>query len=211
MKKYNQNYSGLTLIEMLIALTIFFMGIAGFTLLFYKTWQTNSYAIEMGQSAMTISQGINKMVDYIRETKQGDNGSYPVVSAASNDLVIYSDYDKDGTTERLHFYKNGQNILMGITGPNNTMPITYPSGDQQTVTMASYIINDASTPIFYYYNKGYPGDAAHNPLSDPVPVSDLRLMKIFLQININPNRAPDNIQMQNFVEMRNLNDYNKVE
>jgi hypothetical protein len=33
-------------------------------------------------------------------------------------------------------------------------------------------------------------------------------VKIFLKINIDPNRAPDNIQQETFVNFRNLNDYN---
>jgi Tfp pilus assembly protein PilV len=206
-KKY---YSGMTIVELLVAMSIFIIGMAGFSLLFVRTWQVNQYALEMGQSSLAVSQGANKMVDYIREAKQGDNGAYPVVSVAGNDLVLYSDYDKNGVTERLHFYKSGQNVLLGVTNPNNSMPVTYPAGDQQIITVAHYIVNDNNTPIFYYYNKNYPADTTNNPLSGTINVSDVRLVKIYLQININPNRAPDNIKIQNFVEMRNLNDYNGV-
>jgi prepilin-type N-terminal cleavage/methylation domain-containing protein len=198
---------GLTLIEMMVAISIFVIGMEGFSLLFVRAWRNNSYTLEMGQSSMAVSQGVSKMSNYIRGARQGDDGSYPIKSAGDNDLVIYSDYDKDGITERLHFYKNGQTILMGIRDPSGTMPKTYASGDQQTITIANYIVNDASAPIFRYYNKNYPGDISNNPLAAPISVSDVRLMKIFLKINIDPNRAPDNIETQSFVEMRNLNDY----
>lgn len=201
----------MTIVEMMVAILIFSIGMAGFTLLFSRTWRVNSYTLEMGQSTLAASQGVNKMVDYIRGTRQGDNGSYPLISASANDLVLYSDYDKDGDTERLHFYKNGQSVLMGVTAPSETMPVTYPAGDQQTVTIAEHVVNNSTTPIFYYYNKNYPGDTSNNPLSAPISVSDVRLLKIYLQVNINPNRAPDNIQMQNFVEMRNLNDYDRIQ
>jgi hypothetical protein len=150
------------------------------------------------------------MVNYIRGTRQADNGAYPIKSADDNDLVVYSDYDKDTITERLHFYKSGQNILMGATNPTSSMPRTYPAGDQQTIAIANYIINDSDTPIFYYYNKDYPGDAVNNPLSTPASISDIRLVRIYLKINITPNRAPDNIEMQSFVELRNLNDYDRL-
>lgn len=210
-RKNKKEHSGMTIIEMIVAIAIFSLGMAGVTLLFTKVWQGNSYTLEMGQSTMTVSQGINKMMGYIRRANQGDNGSYPIVSAANNDLVLYSDYNKDDVVERLHFYKNGQQILMGVTNPTDTMPETYPVGDQQAINIANYIVNDANTPIFYYYDHNYSGGVGQNPLTVPVTVSAVRLMKIFLQININPNRAPDNIQMQSFVELRNLNEYNQIQ
>lgn len=205
-----KNKKGMTLVEVMIAIAIMFIGMEGFTLLFVRTWRNNSYTLEMGQSSMAVSQGANKMVNYIRGIRQADNGAYPVSSAMDNDFVAYSDYDKDGQTERLHFYKSGQNVLMGVRKPTSGMPKTYPSGDEQTITIAENIVNSSSEPIFFYYNKDYPGDTAHNPMHTPASVSDIRLIKIHLKININPNRAPDNIEMQTLVEMRNLNDYDRI-
>ncbi|MCX6765494.1 MAG: prepilin-type N-terminal cleavage/methylation domain-containing protein [Candidatus Moranbacteria bacterium] len=205
-----KKHSGLTLIETLVAIAIFVIGVEGFSLLFARAWKSNSYTLEMGQASLIVSQGVGKMVNYIRGARQADNGSYPVQSANNNDLVLYSDYDKDGTTERIHFYKSGQNILMGVRNPTGGMPKTYPAGDQETISIANYIVNDADTPIFYYYNKDYPGDTAHNPLDTPATVADIRLVKIYLKINITPSRAPDDIEMQSFVEMRNLNDYDRI-
>jgi len=198
------------LIEALLAAAIFAMGIGGFSLLFIKSWQMNSYTYEMGQSSLAVSQGVNELVGYLRKVRQGDDGAYPVKSADDNDLVVFSDYDKDGITERLHFYKNGNQIIMGFRKPSGGLPKTYASGDAGTKIIASNIINNASTPIFYYYNKDYPGDQAHNPVPTPASVSDIRLVKIFLKININPNRAPDSISSESFVELRNLNDYDRV-
>ena len=210
-KRNTRFKKGMTIMEMIIAIAIFSIAMEGFTLLFIHTWQNNSYTLEMGQSSMAVSQGVNKIVGYIRSARQGDDGSYPIKSANSNDLIIYSDYDKDDVTERLHFYKSGVNILMGIADPTATMPKTYPSGDEQIITIASRIVNDTETPVFYYYNRNYPEDISNNPMSVPASVPDIRLMKIYLKINIDPNKAPDNIEMQSFVELRNLNDYNSAE
>jgi len=206
----NKNRKGLTMAEVMITLVIFSIALEGFTLLFIKTWRSNSYTLEMGQSSMAVSQGLNKIVNYIRGARQADNGAYAIKSANDNDLVIYSDYDKDGVTERIHLYKSDKNILMGITNPTTTMPKTYPSEDQDTKIIASAIVNEASIPIFYYYNKNYPADTEHNPMSTPANVADIKLVKIYLKINIDPNRAPDNIEIQSFAEMRNLNDYDRI-
>lgn len=200
----------MTLVEMLMAIAIFAIGVEGFALLLSKSFKINSYALEMGQSSMAVSQGVNHVLNYIRGTRQADNGAYAIKSANDNDLVLYSDYDKDGATERLHFYKNGQDILMGITEPSGSMPKTYSSGDQQTKIIASHIVNGDGEPIFYYYDKNYSGDPSDDPLNTPAAVSGIRLVEIHLKINIDPNRAPDNVEMRSFVEMRNLNDYDRV-
>jgi prepilin-type N-terminal cleavage/methylation domain-containing protein len=201
---------GLTLIETLISIAIFAIGIEGFSLLFMHAWKNNSYTLEMGQSSMAVSQGVNTIVGYLRSARQSDSGSYPIKSANDNDIIVYSDYDRDGATERIHIYKSGTSILMGVTDPTTTMPKTYPSGDQQVFTLAVRIVNTPSEPIFYYYDKNYAGGSAQSSLVTPANVSDVRLMKIHLKINIDPNRAPDNIELQTFVEMRNLNDYDRI-
>ena len=211
LKNISKFSKGMTLVEVIVAIAIFAIAMEGFTLLFIRAWRTNSYTIEMGQSSMTVSQGVSKMINYIRGSRQSDNGSYPIKSADSNDLVVYSDYDDDNITERLHFYKNGQNILMGVTDPTSTMPKMYPLGNQQVIIIASSIVNAANIPVFSYYNKNYPGDTSNNPMATPASIANVRLIKVHLQININPNRAPDNIEMQSFVELRNLNDYNKIQ
>lgn len=190
---------------MMVAIAIMVICMTGIALLFKNVWSTNSYTLEMGQDSLAASQGVNTMVEYIRTARQGDDGSYPIVSANNQDLVIFSDYDNDGTTERLHFYLSSGKILMGITNPTTSVPRSYPAGDQSTITLATNVVNGSSTPVFYYYNTNYPGDTVNNPLSTPAVVSSVSMIKVFLQINAVPNRAPDNIQIQSFAELRNLN------
>lgn len=206
-----QKKKGITLIETLMAIGIFSIGMTGFALLFSHAWKNNAYTLEMGQSAMAVSRGVAEISKNLRGVRQADSGSYPIKSANSNDLVVYCDYDKDGTAERLHFYKNGTDILMGITSPTNTMPKSYPSGDETTKVVASRIVNESDEPIFFYFDKNYSGDLSEVPMSVPAQVDKIRIVEIHLKINIDPNRAPDNVEMRTFVELRNLNDYNKFE
>lgn len=201
---------GMTLIEMLLAIAIFAIGIQGFTYLFLNSWKSNAYILELGQASSAVSSGLDQMVRYIRMARQGDDGSYAIKSADKNDLVIFSDYNKDGIAERLHFYLQSGQVKMGITNPTGGVPKTYPAEDQQTTIIADKIVNDAATPLFYYFNKDYPGDQVNNPVATPADAANIRLVKIFLQININPNKGPENVQMQSFVELRNLNDYSGI-
>ena len=209
MKKNRQKYIGITLVETLIAIAIFSLGMEGFTLLFTRSWRQNAYVLEMGQTAMAVSRGVNEMVGYIREVRQGENGAYPVVSANGNDLVVFSDYDRDGAAERLHFYRSGSDVVMGIREPSAGFPVTYAAGDQETRVIAVRIVNKVSNPIFAYYDSDYPEDSVNNPILTPAVAPNVRLIRVTLHMNIDPNRAPDNIIIQSFAEMRNLNDHDR--
>lgn len=206
MKNIIKNKKGLTLVETLVAIGIFSIGITGFSMLFVNAWKTNHYTFEMGQSASAVSVGLNRMVSYLRGIRQSDNGAYPVVLADDYELTVYADYDRDNVTERLHFYYNDGTVYMGIREPSGTMPKTYASGDETTQVIASHIVNDESEPLFYYYNNNYPIDTVNNPVATPASVAELRLMEINLKINIDLSRAPDNIEMRSFVRFRNLAD-----
>ena len=197
------------MIETIVAIAIFTIGIEGFTILLSRSWTQNAYTIEMGQTSMAASQAVNRVVGYIREARQGDNGAYPVVSADDNDLVIFSDYDRDGQTERLHFYRSAGDLLMGIREPSSGFPITYASGYGEIKTITSCVVNDADNPIFAYYDADYPEDSVNNPVNTPALAPDIRLVRITIHININPDRAPDNVEIRSFAEMRNLNDHDR--
>jgi type II secretory pathway pseudopilin PulG len=211
MKRKNKNYSGMTIVELLVAISILTIGMAGFSLLFLRVWQGNRFSFEMGQSAMAVSQGVNQIVEYIRGARQSDGGTYPVFLADDNDFIFYADYDKDSVVEKLRIHKEGTDVWLSVANPLDTVPKSYPVNYDSDTKIAQRIVNDAGSPIFFYYDKTYNGGSGQVPMDTPASVSDVRLVKIHLYINIDPNRAPDNIEMQSFVELRNLNDYNNVE
>lgn len=207
-RKKNIFKKGFTLIETLVAITILSLGTAAAVLLFSKMMQSKAYSLEMGRSSFMVSRSIGDLTQALRRARQSDAGAYPIVSANKNDLVVYSDYDKDGVTERLHVYLSNGKVYVGIRRPSSTFPKTYATGDETTTQIADHIINTVDDPMFSYYNSDYPEDIINNPVATPADVSEIRLAKIFLKINIDPNRAPDNIQQETFINFRNLNDYN---
>ena len=85
--------------------------------------------------------------------------------------------------------------------------MTYPGIDESVKIIANDIVNSPSDPVFFYYNKNYPGDLSNNPLATPISVVDVRLIKIHLMINIDPRRAPNNVNLESFAQLRNINDY----
>lgn len=196
----------MSLIEMIIAIAIFALGIQAFSMLFIKTWRANSFTLEEGQASAQVSRAVEETVKNLRKIQQPDDGAYPIKSGDKFDLKAYIDIDGDSTVEQVHYFLSGQEFKLGVSKPSGNPPV-YPASDQQVKTLANFIVNTSSQPVFYYYNKNYPGDAGNNPLTTPVSVGDVRLIKVHLVINIDPIRAPDNINIESLAELRNLNDY----
>lgn len=208
-KQFKKN-SGLSLVEMIIAIGIFVIGMAAFTMLFTRGWKSNTFIMEEGQASLAASRGVDTLVGELRRVRQGDNGSYPVESADDNDLVVYMDIDHDDATERVHYFLDETNkkVKRGVAEPIAGNPITYPSGDSTISDVISYVANSSSEPIFYYYGTGYPA----SPDAIAVPVSagqlqDIRLVRVKLLVNLKPGSAPDNIVFESFAELRNINNY----
>lgn len=207
MKQKEGTTKGMSFVEMIMAIAILLIGMEAMTVLFLRSFDNNKFILEMGNASFLASRGVSKVVSEIRKTRQADNGDYPVESGDDFDLKLYIDIDKDNTTERVHYYLLDNALYRGITDPVAGLPITYPSGDGTTELIAGSIANTASDPIFYYYNDDYPADLVNNPLGTPVSISDVRMIKVHLMVNIDPLHAPDYINIESFAELRNLNDY----
>lgn len=199
--------AGMTLVEVLVSIFILTIGMGGFATLFLRSWKMNGFILETGVASAAASRGVDRIVSDLRKIRQGDDGSYPIVSGGNSDLTVFLDVDDDGKTERVHYYLQNGLLKRGVTEPSSTQPVTYPTGDQTVTTIASYVANSGSQPIFFYYNDNYPGDTVNNPLSTPIAVQDARLVRVRLIVNINPNRAPESTTIESFAEFRNLNEY----
>lgn len=204
----NNKKQGMTLVELLMAMAIFTLGIAGFMLLGIKSWKINASVLEAGTATGKATRALNATVKSLREIRQADNGSYPVKEVGSNSLTVYLNDDNDDAIERVHYYYEAstQTFKKGITQPS-TSPVSYPNGDQETKIVANYVVNTSSQPVFEYYDKNYPIDTVNNPMASPVP-AEVKLVKVRLWINIKPLTAPDNVNLESFAEFRNLNENN---
>lgn len=204
-----QKRRGMTLIEMLVAIAVMLIAMNGFTYLFVSSWDTNKSTIEMGLASTTASRAVNQTIIQLRAIKQADNGDYPIEEADDFDLTIYTDIDDDGVTERVHYYLDlaTDEFKRGVTDPVAGTPVTYPNSDTTTTVMARFITNESTEPTFYYYNDDYPGDTTNNPLSTPASLGSIQLVRVKMKVNIDPVHAPENINIESFVDLRNMHGY----
>lgn len=200
---------GLTLVELMVAISIMLIAMYGFTLLFLKSWDTNKFILEEGLASASVSHTANKIIKELRGVRQADNGDFPIASGSDFDLKVYIDIDGDAVTERVHYFLdlNTDQMKMGVTKPTGSTPVAYSATDDTVIVLAEYIVNESDNPVFYYYNENYPGDTTNNPLAVPVKVGDVRLVRVHLLLNIDPIHAPNNINIESFVDLRNLEKY----
>jgi prepilin-type N-terminal cleavage/methylation domain-containing protein len=207
MEKRTKTLRGMTLVELMVAISIMLIAMGGFTTLFLQSWKTNGFILETGLASSAASRAVGVAVSELRTVQQGENGDYPIEAGDDFELIAYIDIDNDGVTERVRYFLEDGQFKRGVREPSATQPVTYANGDGAVMVLASDIANEPTEPLFNYYNEDYPGDTVNNPLGTPIAVRDARLAKIRLVINIDPNNAPDDTNIESFVQFRNLNDY----
>jgi len=90
----------------------------------------------------------------------------------------------------------GNELKKGVIEPVG-YPAQYPLDQEKISIITSYVQN--TPPIFEYFDKN--GDK----ITDyPARLGDAKLMEVFLVVNVNPNRPPQDFQLESFVQLRNL-------
>lgn len=192
----------MTMTEVVVTIGIFSMIMVGVSQLFVKSWQNYNLVMHTNEASVAANRGSSELVNTIRRISSGENGSYPILSAGSFDLVVFSDIDKDDTVEKVHYYLNGTDLMVGVSDPIAGTPVTYPSGDSVPSIVVKNIVNDSSHPIFYYYNGT--NVLINNPAS---AINTIRM----IEVNLVVNRNEGDITIESYASLRNLNEYDTIE
>jgi len=169
---------GFTLIEILIAVSIF--AIVGFAVasfgrnIFWQNYIISKTLVTEGEAKLALS----RLVTELRRSQPASTGAYPLELASSSAIIFYSDIDNNGLRERLRYWREGGALKRGLTRPTG-QPYVYNSSNE-SLGVAINELGNATGTIFSYYDKNYDGTASSSPLSSPVPVQSVRLIKIDL-------------------------------
>ncbi len=100
---FNQK-RGLTLIETLVAVAILGLMMGAVSGLIASLYRTYGYGLEQSMAINEARRGIEVLVREIRTARTGDDGAYPIETAAGKEFVFYSDIDSDGLVERVRYF-----------------------------------------------------------------------------------------------------------
>ncbi|MFH1462364.1 MAG: hypothetical protein ABIG08_01525 [bacterium] len=76
-------------------------------------------------------------------------------------------------------------------------PLAYPSDQEEISVLSSYVRN--TPPIFKYFDEN-----SSEITSLPARLVDTKLMEVYLVVNVNPSRSPQDFGLRSAVQLRNL-------
>jgi type II secretory pathway pseudopilin PulG len=169
---------GFTLIELLVALFGFTLIIFGLASLFSGIFATSN---QQGGLLRDNNQAQNlafEIAGELRNAQTGDNGAYVLDTAGSQQIIFYSATSQNPAIQRIrYFVQNGQ-LWKGITFYNGS---TYNTSTETTYDVQNDLANGAN-PVFYYYDGTYTGSSTQVSLTQPVNVTQVKFVKVYLQI-----------------------------
>jgi prepilin-type N-terminal cleavage/methylation domain-containing protein len=195
---------GFTLLETLVSLSIFVIAITIVTSYIVTNYEAGRFGQEQNEAIENARKGIETMITEIREGGTSGQGGYMILENLPQSLKFYSDVDRDGTLEQIHYWLDGTNFKKGTTEPNADEE--YLEANEVTATLSQYVRNGTEA-VFIYYNADYPINMASNPLSyEPIYIDDIRLVDIYLKINVDPLKAPGDYILRSKAQIRTLKD-----
>lgn len=184
-----------TLIETLVAIFVFVLAMGTVSALIVRGYQSQAFTFQQSQAIDEARRGIETMVKEIREARPGDDGSYIIERAEDFEFIFYSDIDKDEDTEKVRYFTSENTFKKGVIDPSG-WPIGYNPEDEEIFILSQYVRNQP--PIFRYFD----GDL--NELPPPARLKETKLMRVYLVINVDPNRPPQDFTLESDVHLRNL-------
>lgn len=194
------NKKGFTILEAIVAVAIFaLLAIAIISLYLFSDYSKNV----VWEQLSTQNEGRKTAQDFgneLRTAKISGVGAYPLESAASQQIIFYSDIDADGLAERVRYFKDATNFKKGVIEPSGS-PISYNPANE-AVTIIAHDVANGSDPVFYYYDENFSG--SEEPLVQPINVTQVRVVKISLILEEDPNMSPVPFRIEAKTMIRNL-------
>lgn len=137
-------------------------------------------------------------------TTQASDNSIQFLADATSQVDSKCSWEEPDHIMKANFELNWSEEIIGAehelrkgviepTGP----PVQYPL-NQEKISFISYYVRNAP-PIFEYF------DSQGNKITDyPARLVDTKLMKVYLVVNVDPNRPPYDFELESLVQLRNL-------
>lgn len=160
-------------------------------------YRANAYVLQSTAAINSARTGVTTMASHMREATYGDDGSYPLSNLSTSSVTFFADVDRDGGVERVKAYLIGQTFYRVVTNAGGT-PLTYSGQTPATSTLATYVKNGTSTPIFRFYdNNGA-------ELTGAINLTEVSSISVTLKVDVNPQRAPEIYTLTQSATLRNL-------
>ncbi len=201
MRRFKTN-RGVGLVEMVVVVAIFSVISIAVWNFGAEIFNFNSTA---GSNLTAQSEGrrvLKTMVKELRSVSPSSVGSYALNQTATSSLIFFTDTNGDGVKERIRYFLQGNEVRRGVIIPSGN-PLSYNIANESINPIIRGVANGNSA-IFVYFDQSYTGTSS--PLADPVQATAVRLIKINLILDSDPNKEGGIINVTSQVTLRNLKD-----
>ncbi len=188
---------GFTLLETVVVVTLIALVGGALSSAIQYFYRTNNYVLQEGTAVQSARVGLATAVQNLREASYGDDGSYPIANAATSTITFYADVNGDGRADMVRYYLASTTLYRDVTYSSGNPP-SYVGQTPLTVTVATYLQNNSSTPIFQYY------DNTGTLLVAPINVSSVASVTTNLLIDVDTKRSPSAYSLSGSASLRNL-------
>lgn len=198
--------TGFTLAEVVVATAIVATAISVVVTLIIEGTRVQTFLNDQATAVQTADKALLRMTTALRETSDSDDGNYALSEASGTTLIFYANVDDDSATEKISYSITATDVVEVVTQPTDP-PVQYLAENATSSIIAQSIVtvSEYASAVFSYYDSNYPTDTVTNPLIEPIDLSSVTLVKIHLDVNVNPKRIPDTNTVETFVQLRNLN------
>jgi len=196
-----RSQSGMTLLELLIAIGIYTVLMFAITSSITTFYQYNAYALEQSNEVNNARRGVTQWNRDVKEMITGEDGNWPLSVMNEHRMGYYSDTDQDDSVEYVEYILSSTTLRKFTYNPIG-FPATYNKSSPDTVEILSeYVqnINQATSTFFYFDNAG-------NQLASTSPIISARYIQMQLIVNIDPVRNPGEFMLRSSLAPRNLKD-----
>lgn len=109
-----------------------------------------------------------------------------------NNHAMKASFNLDWTESEM---SSNLTLRKGVIQPTG-QPVSYNPDDEEVTILSRHIMN--ILPVFRYF------DDQANELPAPARLEDTKMLKVNLIINVDPNRVPQNYELESNVNIRNL-------
>lgn len=195
--------NGFTMVEAMLAVAIFSSVVVAIGA-FQRDIFFFSDVLQTGLNNVTEARKVLRpFVGEVRKAESSNLGASSIERAESKTFIFFTDADNDGLRERIRYFVDGDTFKKGIIKPSGN-PLSYNAANEKITEVVHHVIEDQTQ--FSYFDSSYNGTASSTPLVHPVSPSNVRLVRVDLTIDTNPNRAPGLMTITTQATIRNLKD-----
>jgi type II secretory pathway pseudopilin PulG len=189
---------GMTLIEAMVWIAIFIAAMIALTTSLISFYRANSFAIKDAAAIQSAQHAMDTAVRAIRTASYSNNGAYPIISIAANQISFYANVTKgDPYTQKIRFFTQGNSFKEGVIEPTGDPPAY--TGTEIVTSLSDYVQNiTVATSTFFYYDQN------GMLINDYTQFQKVRFVTVNLVVDASTSSLPTQLTLISSAALRNL-------